>query len=133
MKRIILVVFLFLVLVVAVAPYGIGVVIERQLHAQQQQIRDVYRPPFWMSIGLENYRRGWLSSSADMVMTVDFSRHPGLREARQAFPEGFFGLSEPFSIVIQHDIRHGPLLLSPAARIAAARVEVAAGVAGSVP
>lgn len=123
MKRIILVVFLFLVLVVAVAPYGIGVVIERQLHAQQQQIRDAYRPPFWMSIGLENYRRGWLSSSADMAVTVDFSRHPGFHEARQAFPEGFFGLSEPFSIVIHHDIRHGPLLLSPAARIAAARVE----------
>lgn len=122
MKRNVLILFLLLAIALAAAPYGIGMVVEQQLHAQQQQIRDSYRMPHWMSGGVENYRRGWLSASADTVWTIDLHAHPGLREMMKS-PSAGLPLPDSVRIVVRHDIRHGPLILSPAAAVVAARVE----------
>lgn len=127
MKRNILLLFLLLAMLLAAAPYGIGIVVEQRLHAQQEQIRDSYRMPYWMSVGVENYRRGWLTASAETVWTIDLNGHPGLREMRETLPADF-SLPESVRIVIRHDIRHGPLVLSPAPAIVAARVESSLGV-----
>lgn len=120
-KRILSGISLLLAAGAVAVPYGIGGIVEREFIAQQQQLQEIYRLSPEISVTLENYRRGWFSSSADTVLTLDL-RALGLREAMNA-AGAFSGLPDTFRFVTHNDIRHGPLLLSPEPRLVAARVE----------
>lgn len=122
-KKLLAVPFLALIAAAAAAPYGVGMMVERQMELQHTQLRELYRLPSWVTLEFENYRRGWLTTTADSVLTIDISRHPVLRRQMEMNPEAFSEIPESFSVVFHHDIQHGPLILSPSPAVAAARME----------
>lgn len=122
-KKFLAVPFLALIVGVAATPYGVGMMVERQMELQQTQLRELYRLPSWVTLEFENYRRGWLTTTADSVLTIDVSRHPVLRQQMEMHPEAFSQIPESFRVVFHHDIQHGPLILSPSPTVAAARME----------
>lgn len=122
-KKLLAIPFLALIAGAAAAPYGVGMMVEREMRLQQTQLRELYRFPSWITIEFENYRRGWLTTTADSVLTVDFSQNPAFRQQMEVNPEAFSRMPESFRMVFHHVIQHGPLILSPSPAIAAARME----------
>jgi uncharacterized protein YdgA (DUF945 family) len=104
----------------AALPFGVGIMVEKQMRAQIEQAKEAVGLPFWMSIDLENYRRGWLSASADTVLTADFSH---LASQAQAMKIPAQLMSHPIRIVFHHDIHHGAVIIEPALRFAAATMD----------
>jgi uncharacterized protein YdgA (DUF945 family) len=83
------------------SPYWFGSQIEGQFRTEIQQLKSDTNIPPWIKVHLDSYEKGWLSSTARTTLTIDL--------AELAPPNTQQQPPEAIDIVVDHNIKHGPL------------------------